>query len=106
MRQAIETLRQAIVDEIAELDRLRGVREQLRPSRVDQQSLGVYRAWMRCNNRRCISRMIPGQHRYVALSAALKRMMTGIMATVITDKMIGAGRLAIDPAAMLCVQCA
>ena len=45
----IETLRQAIIDEIAELDRLRGqARDSRAPVVLDQQSVGR------------LSRMIPG----------------------------------------------
>ena len=47
------------------------------------------------------------QHRYAALSAALKRMDDGDYGYCHQcDEMIGAGRLAIDPTAMLCVHCA
>ena len=47
------------------------------------------------------------QRRDTALSAALKRMDDGDYGYCHQcDEMIGAGRLAIDPAAMLCVQCA
>jgi len=111
MHQAadIETLRQAIVDEIAELDSLRGqARDSCSPVVLDQQSVGrLSRMDAMQQQAMHIANDTRRQHRYAALSAALKRMNDGDYGYCHQcDEIIGAGRLAIDPAAMLCVQCA
>ena len=104
----IETLRQAIIDEIAELDRLRGqARDSRAPVVLDQQSVGrLSRMDAMQQQAMHIANDTRRQHRYAALSAALKRMDDGDYGCCHQcNEMIGAGRLAIDPAAMLCVQC-
>ena len=102
-------IRQAIIDEIAELDRLRGqARDSRAPVVLDQQSVGrLSRMDAMQQQAMHIANDTRRQHRYAALSAALKRMNDGDYGYCHQcDEMIGAGRLAIDPAAMLCVQCA
>ena len=105
----IETLRQAIIDEIAELDRLRGqARDSRAPVVLDQQSVGrLSRMDAMQQQVMHIASDARRPHRCKALSSALKRMDDGDYGYCHQcDEMIGAGRLAIDPAAMLCVQCA
>ena len=111
MHEAIDIgiLRQAIIDEIAELDRLRGqARDSRAPVVLDQQSVGrLSRMDAMQQEVMHIASDARRQHRDTALSAALKRMDDGDYGYCHQcDEMIGAGRLAIDPAAMLCVQCA
>ena len=105
----IDILYRAIIDEIVELDRLRGQAQDSRaPVELDQQSIGrlsrldamQQQAMNIANYARC-------QHRQVALLAALKRIDDwdyGYRHQC--DDLIGTGRLAIDPVAMLCVRCA
>ena len=105
----IETLRQAIIDEIAELDRLRGqARDSRAPVVLDQQSVGrLSRMDAMQQQAMHVANDTRRKHRYVALSAALKRMDDGDYGYCHQcDEMIDAGRMAIDPAAMLCVHCA
>ena len=105
----IDALRQSIMDEIAELDRLRGLaRDNRAPVELDEQSIGrLSRMDAMQQQAMHIANDTRRQHRYAALSAALKRMDDGDYGYCHQcDEMIGAGRLAIDPATMLCVQCA
>ena len=105
----IETLRQAIIDEIAELGRLRGqARDSRAPVVLDQQSVGRLSRMDAMQQQAVhIANDTRRQHRYAALLAALKRMDNGDYGYCHQcDEMIGTGRLAIDPAAMLCVECA
>ena len=105
----IEILRQAIIDEIAELNRLRGqARESRAPVVLDQQSVGrLSRMDAMQQQAMHIANDARRQHRHAALSAALKRMDEGDYGYCHQcDEMIGAGRLVIDPATMLCVHCA
>ena len=105
----IEILRQAIIDEIAELDRLRGqARDSRAPVVLDQQSVGrLSRMDAMQQQAMHIANDARRQHRYAALSTALKRMDEGDYGYCHQcDEMIDAGRLVIDPAAMLCVHCA
>ena len=105
----IDTLRQAIIDEIAELDRLRGqARDSRAPVELDQQSIGrLSRLDAMQQQAMNIANDARRQHRQVALSAALKRIDDGDFGYCHKcDDLIGAGRLAIDPASMLCIRCA
>ncbi len=111
MHKAIEIdiLRQAIINEIAELDRSRGqARDSRAPVVLDQQSVGrLSRMDAMQQQAMQIANDARRQHRHKALSAALKRMDEGDYGYCHQcGEMIGAGRLAIDPAAMLCVHCA
>ena len=104
-----DTFRRAIIDEIAELDRLRGqARDSCAPVEQDQQSIGrLSRLDAMQQQAINIAHDVRRQHRQVLLSAALKRIDDRDYGYCHQcDDMIGAGRLAIDPAAMLCVQCA
>ena len=97
------------IDEIAELDRLRGqARDSRAPVVLDQQSVGrLSRMDAMQQQAMHIANDTRRQHRYAALLAALKRMDDGDYGYCHQcDEMIGTGRLAIDPAAMLCVHCA
>jgi len=105
----IEILRQAIIDEIAELSRSRGqARDSRAPVVLDQQSVGrLSRMDAMQQQAMHIANDTRRQHRYAALSAALKRMDDEDYGYCHQcDEMIDAGRLTIDPAAFLCVQCA
>ena len=102
----IDILRRAIIDEIAELDRLRGQeRDSRAPVELDQQSIGRFSRLDAMQQQATdIANDARRQHRQLVLSAVSKR---------IDDvdygychqcgDLIGAGRLAIDPAAVLCV---
>ena len=105
----IETLRQVIIDEIVELDRLRGqARDSRAPVVLDQQSVGRLSRMDAMQQQAIhIANDTRRQHRYATLSAALKRMDDEDYGYCHQcDEMIDAGRLTIDPAAFLCVQCA
>ncbi|MDA0331644.1 MAG: TraR/DksA C4-type zinc finger protein [Proteobacteria bacterium] len=104
----INALRQSIMDEIAELDRLR---RQAHESRAlvafDQQSVGrLSRMDAMQQQAMHIANDARRQQRHMALLAALKRMDAGDFGYCHhCDEEIGAGRLAIDPAVTLCVHC-
>jgi len=104
----INTLRQSIMNEIAELDRLRGqARDSRAPVALDQQSVGrLSRMDAMQQQAMHIANDARRQQRHMALLAALKRMDAGDYGYCHQcDEMIGAGRLAIDPAVKLCVHC-
>ncbi len=105
----INALRQSIMDEIAELDRLRGLaRDNRAPVELDEQSIGrLSRMNAMQQQAMNFANDARRQHRQVALLAALKRIDDGDYGYCHQcDDLIGAGRLAIDTAAMLCVRCA
>ena len=105
----IDALRQSIMDEIAELDRLRGLaRDNRAPVELDEQSIGrLSRMDAMQQQAMNFANDARRQHRQVALLAALKRIDDGDYGYCHQcDDFVGAGRLAIDPAAMLCVLCA
>ena len=102
-----DTLRRAIIDEIAELDRLRGqARDSCAPVEQDQQSIGrLSRLDAMQQQAINIAHDVRRKHRQVLLSAALKRIDDRDYGYCDQcDDIIGAGRLAIDSAAMLCVR--
>ena len=104
----INALRQSIMDEIAELDRLRRQAHESRaPVALDQQSVGrLSRMDAMQQQAMHIANDARRQQRHMALLAALKRMDAGDYGYCHQcDEMIGAGRLAIDPAVTLCVHC-
>ena len=105
----IDILRRAIIDEIAELDRLRGqARDSCAPVEQDQQSIGrLSRLDAMQQQAMNVANDARRQYRQLELSAVLKRIDDvdyGYCHQC--DDLIGAGRLAIDPAAVLCVGCA
>ena len=105
----IKRLRQSIMNEIADLDRLRGqAQNSCAPVTLDQQS--VWRL-------SCIDAMrqqaihiandVQRQQRHAALLVALQLMDARDYGYCHQcEEMIGAGRLAIDSAVTLCVNCA
>ena len=104
----INTLRQSIMNEIADLDRLRGqARDGRAPVALDQQSVGrLSRMDAMQQQAMHIANDARRQQRHMALLAALKRMDAGDYGYCHQcDEMIGAGRLDIDPAVTLCVHC-
>ena len=111
MSQDIDTrkLRQSIIDEIIELDRLRvQARDSRIPVKLDQQSSGrLSRMDAMQQQAMNIANDARRQHRHAALSAALRRMNDGDYGYChqCDDKTSG-GRLVIDPAAVLCLRCA
>ena len=105
----IDQLRRAIIDEITELDRLRKqARDSRAPVKLDQQSIGrLSRMDAMQQQAMNIANDARRKHRHAALLAALNRMDDGVYGYCHKcDDLIGVGRLEIDPAAMLCVQCA
>ena len=105
----IEALRQSIIDEMAALDQLRTqARDSRAPMQLDQQSVGrLSRMDAMQQQAMNIANDTRRQHRYQALMAALKRIETGDYGYCHNcDDAIGAGRLGIDPAVTLCVDCA
>ncbi len=105
----IDALRQSIMDEIAELDRLRGLaRDNRAPVELDEQSIGrLSRMDAMQQQAMNFANDARRQHRQVALLAALKRIDDEDYGYCHQcDDLIGAGRLSIDSAAMLCVRCA
>ena len=105
----IDILRRAIINEIAELDRLRGqARDSCAPVELDQQSIRrLSRLDAMQQQATNIANDARRQYRQVVLSAALKRIDDRDYGYCHQcDDLIGAGRLAIDPAALLCVGCA
>ena len=105
----IEALRQSIIDEMAALDQLRTqARDSRAPVQLDQQSVGrLSRMDAMQQQAMNIANDTRRQHRNQALMAALKRIETGDYGYCHNcDDAIGAGRLGIDPAVTLCVDCA
>ena len=105
----ISTLRQSIMNEIADLDRLRGqARNSCAPVTLDQQSVWrLSRIDAMQQQAMRIANDVQRQQRHTALLAGLKLMDAGDYGYCHQcDEMIGAGRLAIDPAVTLCVNCA
>ena len=105
----IEILRQAIIDEIAELNRLRGqARDSRAPVELDQQSVGrLSRIDAMQQQAMNIANDTRRQHRHQTLMAALKRIEASDYGYCLNcNDAIGAGRLAIDPAVTFCVDCA
>ena len=105
----INTLRQSIMNEIADLDRLRGqARDGCAPVTLDQQSVGrLSRMDAMQQQAMHIANDARRQQRHSALLAALKLMDAGDYGYCQQcDEMIGERRLAIDPAVTLCVNCA
>ena len=105
----IEALRQRIIDELTALDHLRTqARDSLAPVQLDQQSVGrLSRMDATQQQAMNIANDTRRQHRHQALMAALKRIETRDYGYCHNcDDAIGAGRLGIDPAVTLCVDCA
>ena len=105
----INALRQSIMNEIADLDRLRGqAQDSCAPVTLDQQSVGrLSRMDAMQQQAMHIANDARRQQRHTALLAALKLMDAGDYGYCQQcDEMIGEGRLAIDPAVTLCVNCA
>ena len=105
----IEALRQRIIDELTALDHLRTqARDSRAPVHLDQQSVGrLSRMDAMQQQAMNIANDTRRQHRHQALMAALKRIETRDYGYCHNcDDAIGAGRLGIDPAATLCVDCA
>ena len=95
------------MNEIADLDRVRGqARDSCAPVTLDQQSVGrLSRMDAMQQQAMHIANDARRQHRQVFLSAALKRIDDRDYGYCDQcDDLIGAGRLAIDSAAMLCVR--
>ena len=105
----IDILRRAIIDEIAELDRLRGQeRDSRAPVERDQQSIGRF-SRLDAMQRQAMNIANDARRQYcqLVLSAVWKRIDdVDYDYCHQCDDLIGAGRLAIDPAAVLCVGCA
>ena len=104
----IEALRQGIIDEMAALDQLRTqARDSRAPVQLDQQSVGqLSRMDAMQQQAMNIANDTRRQHRHQALMASLKRIETGDYGYCHNrDDAIGAGRLSIDPAVTLCVDC-
>ena len=105
----IKPLRQSILNEIADLDRLREqASDSCAPVTLDQQSVGrLSRMDAMQQQAMHIANDARRQQRHTALLAALKLMDAGDYGYCQQcDEMIGEGRLAIDPAVTLCVNCA
>ena len=105
----IEALRQRIIDELTALDHLRTqARDSHAPVQLDQQSVGrLSRMDAMQQQAMNIANDTRRQHRHQALMAALKRIETRDYGYCHNcDDSIGAGRLGIDPAVTLCVDCA
>ena len=105
----IVALRKKIIDEMAELEQLRTqARDSRAPVQLDQQSVGrLSRMDAMQQQAMNIASDSRRQHRYKALMAALKRIETSDYGYCYNcDDVIGAGRLVIDPAVTLCVNCA
>ena len=105
----INKLRQSIMNEIADLDRLRRQAQDSRaPVTLDQQSVGrLSRMDAMQQQAMHIANDARRRQRHTALLAALKLLDSGDYGYCRQcDEMIGAGRLAIDPAVTLCVNCA
>ena len=105
----IEASRQSIIDEMAALDQLRTqARDSRAPVQLDQQSVGrLSRMDAMQHQAMNIANDTRRQHRHQALMAALKRIETGDYGYCLNcDDAIGVGRLGIDPAVTLCVDCA
>ena len=105
----IEALRQSIIDEMAALDQLRTqARDSRAPVQLDQQSVGrLSRMDAMQQQAMNIANDTRRQQRHQALMAALKRIETDDYGYCHNcDDAIGAGRLGIDPAVTLCVDCA
>ena len=105
----IKRLRQSIMNEIADLDRLRGqARDSCAPVPLDQQPVGrLSRMDAMQQQAMQIANDARRQQRHTALLAALKLMDAGDYGYCQKcDEMIGVGRLMIDPAVTLCVDCA
>ena len=104
----INTLRQSIMNEIADLDRLRGqARDSCAPVTLDQQSVGrLSRMDAMQQQAMHIANDARRQQRHTALLTALKLMDAGDYGYCQQcDEMIGEGRLAIDPAVTHSVNC-
>ena len=105
----IEALRQSIIDEMTALDHLRTqARDSRAPVQLDQQSVGrLSRIDAMQQQAMSIANDTRRQQRHQTLMAALKRIETGDYGYCHNcDDAIGAGRLGIDPAVTLCVDCA
>ena len=105
----IEALRQRIIDEMTALDQLRTqARDSRAPVQLDQQSVGrLSRMDAMQQQAMNIANDTRRQHRHQALMVALKRIETSDYGYCLNcDDTIGAGRLGIDPAVTLCVDCA
>ena len=105
----INTSRQSIMNEIADLDRLRGqAQDSCAPVTLDPQSVGRLSRMDAIQQQAMhIANDARRQHLHTALLAALKLMDVGDYGYCHQrDEMIGAGRLVIDPAVTLCVNCA
>ena len=104
----IEALRQRIIDELTALDHLRTQsRDSRAPVQLDQQSVGrLSRMDAMQQQAMNIANDTRRQHRHQALMAALKRIETRDYGYCHNcDDAIGTGRLGIDSAVMLCVDC-
>ena len=105
----INTLRQSIMNEIADLDRLRGqARDSCAPVTLDQQSVGrLSRMDAMQQQSMELATEDRRQQRLTALAAALLRIEAGDYGHCLKcDDEIAAGRLAADPAVSLCIGCA
>ena len=105
----IETLRQRIIDEMTALDQLRTqARASRAPVQLDQQSVGrLSRMDAMQQQAMNIANDTRRKHRHQALMAALKCVETGDYEYCLNcDDAIGVGRLGIDPAVTLRVDCA
>ena len=105
----INELRQSIMNEIADLDRLRGqAQDSCAPVTLDPQSVGRLSRMDAIQQQAMhIANDARRQHLHTALLAALKLMDAGDYGYCHhCDEIIGSGRLAIDPTGTLCVNCA
>jgi len=101
--------RQRIINEIAELDQLRATtRDSRAPVELDQQSVGrLSRMDAMQQQAMNMANEARRQHRRNLLVAALQRIDDGDFGFCVTcDEAIATGRLDIDPAVTLCVNCA
>ena len=105
----INTLWQSIMNEIADLDRLQGqAQNSCAPVTLDKQSVRrLSRIDAMQQQAMHIANDVQRQQRHAALLAALKLVDAGGLGYCHQcDEMIGAGRLAINPAVTLSVNCA
>ena len=105
----IVVLRKKIIDEMVALDKLRKqARDSRAPVCLDQQSVGrLSRMDAMQQQAMNIANDTRRQHRQKALTAALQRIEIGKYGYCHNcDDVIGLGRLSIDPAVSVCLNCA
>ena len=105
----MDSLKQKIMEELADLEQLRAqVAESRAPVQLDQQSVGrLSRVDAMQQQAMNLANDMRRQTRQRALMAALKRIEANEYGYCnYCDNLIGKGRLSIDPAVTFCVNCA